>query len=51
MSEHEIEALIAERTAAEKSRDFERSDAIRDELIDKGIILEDTKDGIRWKRK
>jgi cysteinyl-tRNA synthetase len=47
----EIEALIAERQEARHSRDFARSDQIRDQLADKGIILEDTKDGVRWKRK
>jgi cysteinyl-tRNA synthetase len=47
----EIEALIAERQAARRDRDFARSDEIRDELATKGIILEDTKDGVRWKRK
>ena len=47
----EIEELIAERQAARLSRDFARSDEIRDELAEKGIILEDTKDGMRWKRK
>jgi len=47
----EIEALIAERQNARHNRDFARSDEIRDQLADKGIILEDTKDGVRWKRK
>ncbi len=47
----EIEILIAERQEARKSRNFARSDEIRDLLIEKGIILEDTKDGVRWKRK
>ncbi len=51
MSEQEIETLIAARTAAKKSREFAKADAIRNELIEKGIILEDTKDGVRWKRK
>ena len=46
-----IEALIAERNTARKRRDFKRSDEIRDELASKGIILEDAKDGVRWKRK
>jgi len=46
----EIEALIAERQYARHNRDFARSDEIRDELVAKGIILEDTKDGVRWKR-
>jgi len=47
----EIEALIAARQEARHNRDFKRSDDIRDELAEKGIILEDTKDGVRWKRK
>jgi cysteinyl-tRNA synthetase len=51
LADADIEALIADRTAAKKSRDFARADAIRNELTEKGIILEDTKDGIRWKRK
>jgi cysteinyl-tRNA synthetase len=48
--DEEIEALIAERQSARDNRDFARSDEIRDELAEKGIILEDTKDGVRWKR-
>jgi cysteinyl-tRNA synthetase len=51
MSDAEIEKLIADRAAAKKARDFKRSDAIRDQLAAAGIILEDTKDGVRWKRK
>ena len=51
ISEPEIDTLIAERADARKARDFARSDRIRDELLEKGIILEDTKDGVRWKRK
>lgn len=47
----EIEALIVLRQQARADRDFVRSDEIRDELAAKGIILEDTKDGMRWKRK
>jgi cysteinyl-tRNA synthetase len=48
----EIEALIAERNAAKKSRDFKRSDEIRQKLADSGILVEDTKDGtVRWKYK
>jgi cysteinyl-tRNA synthetase len=46
----EIDGLVAERTAAKKSRDFARADRIRGELAARGIILEDTKDGVRWKR-
>ncbi|MGH9612349.1 MAG: cysteine--tRNA ligase, partial [Bryobacteraceae bacterium] len=46
-----IESLIAARTAAKKARDFKSADEIRRRLLDEGIILEDTKDGVRWKRK
>ena len=49
--ETDIEALISERQNARHNRDFARSDEIRDELAEKGIILEDTKDGVRWKRR
>jgi cysteinyl-tRNA synthetase len=47
----EIEQLIEERQEARRSRNFARSDEIRDLLNEKGIVLEDTKDGVRWKRK
>ena len=46
----EIESLIAQRQEARRSRNFARSDEIRDQLAEKGIVLEDTKDGVRWKR-
>ena len=46
----DVEALIAERTAARKNRDFARADEIRAELLEKGIILEDTRQGVTWKR-
>jgi cysteinyl-tRNA synthetase len=46
----EVEKLIAERETARKSRDFARADQIRDELKRRGIALEDSKDGVRWKR-
>jgi len=46
-----INALVEERIQAKKNKDFKRSDEIRDMLKDEGIILEDTKDGTRWKRK
>jgi cysteinyl-tRNA synthetase len=45
-----IQALIDERNAARKARDFARSDAIRDQLAAEGIALEDTPQGVRWKR-
>jgi cysteinyl-tRNA synthetase len=51
ISDQEVERLIAERTAAKKARDFGRADAIRGQLTEAGIVVEDTKDGIRWKRK
>ena len=50
LSDEEVETLIAERTSAKKSKDFARADAIRKQLADQGVILEDTKEGIRWKR-
>jgi len=50
LSDAEVDALIAERTAAKKSRDFGRSDEIRHQLAAQGVILEDTKEGVRWKR-
>jgi cysteinyl-tRNA synthetase len=51
MLEADIEALITERQNARHDRNFARSDEIRDQLAAKGIILEDTRDGVRWKRK
>jgi len=52
ISDAEVERLIAEREAARKRRDFAASDGLRQELADRGIILEDTRDGgVRWKRK
>ena len=48
--DEEIEALIAERQAARKARDFKRADEIRDQLLASGIILEDTREGVKWKR-
>lgn len=46
----DIEALIKEREEARRAKDFATSDRIRDELKDKGIVLEDTPQGVRWKR-
>lgn len=48
--DEEIEALLAERVEARKNRDFARSDEIRDHLLSLNIILEDTRQGTRWKR-
>ncbi len=47
----QIEALMAEREQARRARDFAKSDAIRKQLADAGIVIEDRKDGARWKRK
>ena len=49
--ETEIEQLIEDRQEARRTRNFARSDEIRDLLAEKSIVLEDTKDGVRWKRK
>ena len=51
LTDAEIDALVAERTQAKKTRNFARADAIRNDLLAKGILIEDSKDGVRWKRK
>lgn len=51
MLDNEIQSLIDERQEARRRRDFGRADNLRDELVQRGIILEDTKDGVRWKRR
>lgn len=48
--DEDIENLIAERTAARKAKNFARADEIRAQLLEKGIILEDTREGVKWKR-
>ena len=50
MLDEEIENLIAQRQQARKDRDFAKADEIRDTLLAKGIVLEDTREGVRWKR-
>ena len=50
MLDADIEALIEKRQAARKARDFALADQIRDELLAKGIILEDTREGVKWKK-
>jgi cysteinyl-tRNA synthetase len=47
----EVSALVAERDVAKKRRDFARADQIRKQLAEKGIVIEDSKEGTRWKRK
>lgn len=51
LSDEQIQALVDERTQAKRTRNFARADQIRNELAEKGIVLEDSKDGVRWKRK
>jgi cysteinyl-tRNA synthetase len=51
MLDSEVQALIDERQEARRRRDFARADEIRDQLAARGITLEDTRDGVRWKRK
>ena len=47
----EIERLIAERASSRKAKDFARADAIRDELLKKGIVIEDGPSGAAWRRR
>ena len=51
MTDADIETLVAERTEAKRRRNFARADAIRNELMEKGVVLEDGKAGVSWKRK
>jgi cysteinyl-tRNA synthetase len=51
LTDEEIEALVARRQLAKKQRNFQLADQIRNELAEKGIIIEDSKDGVRWRRK
>jgi cysteinyl-tRNA synthetase len=51
LTDEAIDALVAERTQAKRQRNFARADQIRNELAEKGVIIEDSKDGVRWKRR
>jgi cysteinyl-tRNA synthetase len=51
LTDADIDALVLQRTQAKQQRNFARADAIRNELLEKGILLEDSKEGVRWKRK
>jgi len=51
LSDEAIDGLVAERTNAKRTRNFAKADAIRNDLLAKGILIEDGKDGVRWKRK
>jgi len=47
----EIEAMVRRRNEARRTRDFELSDQIRRQLLDRGVVIEDTREGTRWRRK
>ena len=49
--DEEIESLVAERNEARRNRDFASSDRIRQQLLDRGVLIEDTREGTRWRRK
>jgi cysteinyl-tRNA synthetase len=51
LSDEQVEALMAERERARRARDFDRADAIRKQLAEDGVMIEDRKDGARWRRK
>jgi cysteinyl-tRNA synthetase len=51
LSDAQVEELVRKHSEARKAKDFKSSDAVRDELLEQGIVLENTKDGVRWKRK
>ena len=51
LSDEEIDALVQKRQAAKKQRNFALADQVRNELAAKGIVIEDSKEGVRWKRK
>jgi cysteinyl-tRNA synthetase len=51
LTDADIDALVAERSQAKKTRNFARADAIRNDMLAKGILIEDSKEGVRWKRK
>ncbi|PSH05708.1 MAG: cysteine--tRNA ligase [Acidobacteria bacterium] len=51
LSDAQVEVLVKEHSEARKAKDFKKSDAIRDQLLAQGVVLENTKDGVRWKRK
>ena len=51
LTDEQVEALLVEHREARASRNFARSDEIRDQLLESGIIVEDSRDGVRWRRK
>ena len=48
--DEEIEELIALRQSARKAKDYQKADEIRQTLLEKGILLEDTREGVKWKK-
>jgi cysteinyl-tRNA synthetase len=51
LTDQVIETMVSLRDQAKRQRNFSRADQIRNELAEKGVVLEDSKDGVRWKRK
>ena len=51
IADAEVDELVAARTAAKKAKDFAKADQLRADLLERGIIIEDTREGVRWKRK
>jgi cysteinyl-tRNA synthetase len=51
LTDAQIDERVAERNRAKKARDFALADSVRNELLEQGVILEDTREGTRWKRK
>jgi cysteinyl-tRNA synthetase len=49
--DEEIESLVAQRNEARRNRDFALSDRIRQQLLDRGVLIEDTREGTRWRHK
>jgi cysteinyl-tRNA synthetase len=50
-SDADIESLVAQRNEARRSRDFAASDRIRQQLLERGIVMEDTREGTKWRRR
>lgn len=50
MLDQDIEEMIAQRQAARKAKDYQKADQIRQTLLEKGILLEDTREGVKWKK-
>ena len=51
LTDSAVDELVEARTAAKKAKDFTKADQLRNDLLERGIIIEDTREGVRWKRK